>query len=741
MRIHSDSSSQPVLGQGGTKSKAKSSPKGGETSVMITKSPSPETGGHRTVKALTKTQKIKIKQDMNAFEDVITHATYTFYTNPKWTGLLQSLNDWAAKHEGLDFKKSNTNTISTTFRNLTVNFYTSTKCITITNSHGSRDDMTQTATDFKLWLQNTMDYSHDIDEELTEILTGKADFQLTKTKHTQSISSEQMSRTQQKTKQPTSELLEQDLLIILDKLYMNNIQKKALVPDLTSVYSVRLEHVPRIWKEITNEIKDKGSFAGFQTWWQDYIKIYLTNQKSSAIKWFRENVPKMHHLIQTKMEKTMKKQAPDTTISSIPELEQTNTPNRSKSLSLGTKLANEMANEETIKELTKALDEAKKAHDNLAIKTEANTKTTSTYVLALTETWQSNAEAYDYSTIKEYRWIGFPNEKNNRGTGFWISHKIRNRVSPKSVENTNPNIGWIQFIDATQIYYIAVVYVPYGDKDKAPEIYKALMLNCIELQQTGTTIIMGDLNTRSVSTGDSEPTDKTNKQNVKALNKLIDQANLIVAKSQSLIDKKEHWTFRGPVGGLSTPDYIMYSKEIEDTIQDYSVNWKASCDSYHAMQIITIQLKKTQTQFFWKQETVQRTVWNDSNISVYEGYLPAYDMGSVNTLTQLNKAANDFIHAISKAKEKITKRSYKRKVPDSNRTCHTIRQKIHVLQQNKSELLTLAHRKGKRKYREDIWMNIHDVQKHTRTLPHHHRTRRYFRTYKARNQASNQILL
>ena len=311
---------------------------------------------------------------MNAFEDVITHATYTFYTNPKWTGLLQSLNDWAAKHEGFDFKKSNTNTISTTFRNLTVNFYTSTKCITITNSHGSRDDMTQTATDFKLWLQNTMDYSHDIDEELTEILTGKADFQLTKTKHTQSPSSEQMSMTQQKTKQPTSELLEQDLLIILDKLYMNNIQKKALVPDLTSVYSVRLEHVPRIWKEITNEIKDKGSFAGFQIWWQDYIKIYLTNQKSSAIKWFRENVPKMHHLIQTKMEKTMKKQAPDTTISSIPELEQTNTPNRSMSLSLGTKLASEMANEETIKELTKALEEAKKAHDNLAIKTEANTK-------------------------------------------------------------------------------------------------------------------------------------------------------------------------------------------------------------------------------------------------------------------------------------------------------------------------------------------------------------------------------
>ena len=44
-------------------------------------------------------------------------------------------------------------------------------------------------------------------------------------------------------------------------------------------------------------------------------------------------------------------------------------------------------------------------------------------ILALTETWQSNAEAYDYSTIKEYRWIGFPNEKNNRGTGFWISHK------------------------------------------------------------------------------------------------------------------------------------------------------------------------------------------------------------------------------------------------------------------------------------------------------------------------------
>ena len=64
-------------------------------------------------------------------------------------------------------------------------------------------------------------------------------------------------------------------------------------------------------------------------------------------------------------------------------------------------------------------------------------------------------------------------------------------MSPKSVKNQDPNIGWIQFIDATQTYYIATVYVPHGIKKQAKQIYQTLMLNCIELQQKGTTMATG----------------------------------------------------------------------------------------------------------------------------------------------------------------------------------------------------------------------------------------------------------
>ena len=163
-------------------------------------------------------------------------------------------------------------------------------------------------------------------------------------------------------------------------------------------------------------------------------------------------------------------------------------------------------------------------------------------ILALTETWEKHEGGSDYSTINKYRYIGFPNKQPNRGTGFLISNKIRDRVSPKSVKNQDPNIGWIQFIDATQTYYIATVYVPHGIKNQAKQIYQTLMLNCIELQQTGTTIIMGDLNTRSTMTGDKQIDDHTNKMCEHQLNKLIDKANLKLAKNKTLITNNDHWT-------------------------------------------------------------------------------------------------------------------------------------------------------------------------------------------------------
>ena len=123
-------------------------------------------------------------------------------------------------------------------------------------------------------------------------------------------------------------------------------------------------------------------------------------------------------------------------------------------------------------------EEGKKSARKDTPKANAIGKANAIDILALTETWEKHEGGSDYSKISKYRYIGFfPNKQPNRGTGFLISNKTRDRESPKSVKNQDPNIGWIQFIDATQTYYIATVYVPYGIKKQAKKIYQTLMLN------------------------------------------------------------------------------------------------------------------------------------------------------------------------------------------------------------------------------------------------------------------------
>ena len=279
-------------------------------------------------------------------------------------------------------------------------------------------------------------------------------------------------------------------------------------------------------------------------------------------------------------------------------------------------------------------------------------------------------------------------------------------MSQKSVKNQDPNIGWIQFIDATQTYYIATVYVPHGIKHQAKQIYQTLMLNCIELQQTGTTIIMGDLNTRSTMTGDKQTGDHTNKMCENQLNKLIDKANLKLAKNKTLITKDEHWTYKGPVGGLSVPDYILYSTEIRQSVRNYRLSWEANCDSYHAMQIITIQMIKPIGPSFWKQETINRTSWHDKNITEYKKQLPPYEMGTIQTIQELNKKSLQFINKITEAKNKITKPVKKRKHVDTNNA--TMENETLKLQQSKAKLMALAHRQ--KIHRTDLWDQIHVIQ-------------------------------
>ncbi len=63
---------------------------------------------------------------------------------------------------------------------------------------------------------------------------------------------------------------------------------------------------------------------------------------------------------------------------------------------------------------------------------------------------------------------------------------------------------------------------------------------------------------------------------------LNDKANLKMAKNKTMINKQEHWTYKGdkgPVGGLSVPDYILYSREITKAVSNYRLSWEANCDS------------------------------------------------------------------------------------------------------------------------------------------------------------------
>ena len=147
---------------------------------------------------------------------------------------------------------------------------------------------------------------------------------------------------------------------------------------------------------------------------------------------------------------------------------------------------------------------------------------------------------------------------------------------------------------------------------------------------------MGDLNTKSTMTGDKQIDDHTNKMCEHQLNKLIDKANLKQAKNKTIITNNEHWTYKGPVGGLSVPDYILYSKEIRQSVRNYRLSWEANCDSYHAMQIITIQMIKPIGPSLWKQETINRTSWHDKNITEYKTTIATIRNGNNthNTRTQ-----------------------------------------------------------------------------------------------------------
>ncbi len=123
-----------------------------------------------------------------------------------------------------------------------------------------------------------------------------------------------------------------------------------------------------------------------------------------------------------------------------------------------------------------------------------------------------------------------------------------------------------------------MVYVPYGIKHQlqAKQMYQTLMLNCIELQQTGSTTIMGDLNTRS---GDKQIDDKTNTMCVKQLNQLR-QSQPKVGKKQNTDRQTRALDVRGPSRGtVSTRLHPILKRNHKSSKQRLS--WEANCDSNH----------------------------------------------------------------------------------------------------------------------------------------------------------------
>ena len=109
---------------------------------------------------------------------------------------------------------------------------------------------------------------------------------------------------------------------------------------------------------------------------------------------------------------------------------------------------------------------------------------------------------------------------------------------------------------------------------------------------------------------------------------------------------------------------------------------------------------------FWKQETINRTSWHDKNIPEYKKQLPPYEMGTIQTIQELNKKSLQFINKITEAKNKITKPVKKRKHVDANNA--TTENETLKLQQSKAKLIALAHRQMI--HRTDLWGQIHVIQ-------------------------------
>ena len=278
--------------------------------------------------------------------------------------------------------------------------------------------------------------------------------------------------------------------------------------------------------------------------------------------------------------------------------------------------------------------------------------------------------------------------------------------------NKDENVLWIQLITSNTTYYIAVVYIPHGERHHAPVTLKNLALNFTELSLSGTPIIMGDLNIRYNKTGDKQPKESVNTTNKQALKKLLKSTNSSILMDINSILKDNHWTFKFPGGGQSVPDYIIYPTSHTKLVQNYNVNWATNCGSYHAMQTFNLITHGQIKQNFWEIETTESTYWDDSTSKKFKTALINYQLGDISTKQNLEKEAMIFVKNIAKAKKLISKQSSKRKRSTKQTKC----EKKMKLLLRKKEMYTKSLNKATKKhlkdsYREKIVLIQRDIHK------------------------------
>ena len=217
---------------------------------------------------------------------------------------------------------------------------------------------------------------------------------------------------------------------------------------------------------------------------------------------------------------------------------------------------------------------------------------------------------------------------------------------------------------------------------------------------------MGDLNVRSPVTGDTGSHDRTHKANAKLLDKLLKTLAMTVAKNNNLISNETHWTFHGPQGGVSIPDYILYPVKLQTAFHDYNVTWHNNCGSYHALQTITLATEHHDTSNFWETETTTQTTWNEENISTYKHQLQNHNIISINTIKDLAKQSKLFIEQIQQAKNSFTRINHKRKLNHVHKDTE-----LNKLINQKHELIKTAnkYKSNKKANKEHTWKLIRDI--------------------------------